>query len=523
MATALTTSPRAAAICKICKVIDGGCVSCAHKDCSNTFHVACAHEAGYIFGFDITPVKGSRKDMVGVVTLGGETGSMTAAIWCKEHATSIKTIVHGIHEIDAETNLNALQTFVRKFKQADRTLTGTVRKANMFSPLAKGTSNIAAPINRRASLLINGKESSPLAEVNGAVGPLAEAAIHDCMTCHTESTPQWHQSSVELEWECHKCYIRSKSKALEESPEEMAEDLSSSTHQPDYFELTAPRPIPPQLLGPWSLTSAHSRLHLYPSSDAVHIEQARNDIEQLSITVSNQSGVTKNIEGRRLGRLDDLHLVGWNLLATNLMDIDFDIRRHAIITEDGLTIHDNPTLAEALATCLARSIKEASWRVVDHVPEPGMLPAPPLPANPPSRPQSSSSSGQYPQPPPTTLLRNPPQGLRGPPPPTSFPPPPPPPSRALPPIQAMQQPPPPLPQQAASPYPDAPLNTTRSSPYFSHSPVARSMIPASFATGSTSPPMPRASVVSRRSTTPREQAGQSGGASTSPNLRNLVH
>jgi len=52
-------------------------------------------------GFDIQPVKGSRRDQVNIVRLGNETGSMTAAIWCPEH--DLKTTIHTLNEISEET------------------------------------------------------------------------------------------------------------------------------------------------------------------------------------------------------------------------------------------------------------------------------------------------------------------------------------------------------------------------------------------------------------------------------------
>jgi len=44
-------------VCKLCREAYGSCVSC--HQCHATFHVGCAHEANYIFGFDVLPVKGS--------------------------------------------------------------------------------------------------------------------------------------------------------------------------------------------------------------------------------------------------------------------------------------------------------------------------------------------------------------------------------------------------------------------------------------------------------------------------------
>ena len=48
-------------------------------------HVGCAHRAGFKFGFDIQPVKSSRRDTVNIVSIGSETGNMQAMIWCPSH------------------------------------------------------------------------------------------------------------------------------------------------------------------------------------------------------------------------------------------------------------------------------------------------------------------------------------------------------------------------------------------------------------------------------------------------------
>src|ERR1700722_11874175 len=98
----------------------------------NLVHVECAHQHGYILGFDIAPVKGSRRDQFNIVSINGEAGTMAAAIWCKEHAPT-KTIVYRMHDIVDDTGLNALQLYVQNFKQADLALTGTVRKATLVN------------------------------------------------------------------------------------------------------------------------------------------------------------------------------------------------------------------------------------------------------------------------------------------------------------------------------------------------------------------------------------------------------
>ncbi|KAH0297559.1 hypothetical protein KCU74_g19858, partial [Aureobasidium melanogenum] len=186
------------ATCKVCKKNDhGACVSCLQ--CRANFHVGCAIQAGYTLGFDVTPVKGSRKDQVITATLGEETGSLTAAIWCKEHA--IKTPVHPISEAADDKSKNALQVFVENYKQADPTLTGTARKANLLSQstkLALQAIPANAATNRRISTASNMARSardSPAGasrtdELDG-VSSAEDEPTKTCLKCHTDTSPRW--------------------------------------------------------------------------------------------------------------------------------------------------------------------------------------------------------------------------------------------------------------------------------------------------------------------------------------------
>ncbi|KAK0309342.1 putative PHD type zinc finger protein with BAH domain-containing protein [Friedmanniomyces endolithicus] len=204
------------AVCKLCKNKDsnnklqedaGACISCFQ--CHANFHASCAFEAGYQFGFDVTPVKGSRKDQVTTVTLGAESGSVTAAVWCKEH--TIKSIVHPMDEVVDDSGKTALQVFVENYKQADSTLTGTVRKANL-AQLTKdkaqallgnsaagrreSTANsIAAAVKRGARTSLTAETKSE-AEDNTIASGIAEvpatATERSCIKCSIDVTPRWH-------------------------------------------------------------------------------------------------------------------------------------------------------------------------------------------------------------------------------------------------------------------------------------------------------------------------------------------
>jgi len=128
---------------------------------------------------------------------------MSAAIWCKEHAPT-KTIVHRMHDLVDETGLNALQLFVQNFKQADLTLTGTVRKATLVNQSTKVINpvSITLPSNRRTSTTATsnggtffnkGSHSHPRPEEGH--GELRADASEDhekiCVTCSIDVSPRW--------------------------------------------------------------------------------------------------------------------------------------------------------------------------------------------------------------------------------------------------------------------------------------------------------------------------------------------
>ncbi|OAX83379.1 hypothetical protein ACJ72_02254 [Emergomyces africanus] len=208
-------------ICKICKTKHGACVSCHNPSCNVRFHVGCAHQSGYIFGFDITPVKSSRRDTVNTMKLGEEVGAATPAIWCPHH--SISTIVHEMCEPSEVQGLNALQLYCQTSKQADLTLTGTVRKAaHVQQSVGVSTQNGFHPPNRRVSVNgsapnHNSKDSSQApaklptestAPNHGSNPPLGEANGHSinsaggkqCTNCKSTFSPKWWAVEPPLEF-----------------------------------------------------------------------------------------------------------------------------------------------------------------------------------------------------------------------------------------------------------------------------------------------------------------------------------
>jgi hypothetical protein len=249
------------AICKICKKNNhGACVSCLQ--CRANFHVGCAVQAGYTLGFDVTPVKGSRKDQVITATIGEETGSLTAAIWCKEH--TIKTPVHAISEAADDKSQNALQVFVENYKQADPTLTGTARKANLLSQSTKLaqaiTANAAA--NRRistASNMARSARNSPAgasrADDTDGASSVEDEPTKTCLKCRTDASPRWWSTEETLRrvqaqtpvttraednlkgYRCNKCHFKRINAPQEQSPSPPSARKRVSLSPPKQFPL----------------------------------------------------------------------------------------------------------------------------------------------------------------------------------------------------------------------------------------------------------------------------------------------
>jgi len=369
--SAMNNAARAEALCKICRIQHGACVSCLQ--CSATFHASCAQEDGYIFGFDVTPVKGSRKDQGQTVTLGEERGTMQAAIWCKEH--TIKTVVHPINEIVKETGLTALQAYVRMFKQADKSLTGTVRKAQYFigqSAEPVSTTAVPASISRRASLLQTPKARAtpPNAqdETNGVKSEEA-SANHQCTTCNTTTSFFWYaikptedppqangDSAGRLDrpptWQCHKCHTREKL-GIKDQPDDIEMEDATAIEGPlNFFELTAPKSVPQEL-----------------NLDTADIDPYTRKLWDCTIWLYRLDGAKHALSGKIFGRLDDSHTHIWMFFKSHTQNsMGFDPVRHAFVdngtsTGESRIIRDANNLIQAIGDMLVNNRQEAHWRM----------------------------------------------------------------------------------------------------------------------------------------------------------------
>lgn len=205
-------------VCKICKGDQGVCIAC--KQCSTNYHASCAQRHGHILGFDVAPVKGSRRDAVSVVTMGSETGNATPVVYCKEHA--IKTTVHPINEPVEDNSLNALQLFSRTNKQADTSLTGTVRKAaNIVSSSRPASQSVNGNVGHRNSTSYTTAATAATSR-SSRVSPAAmtvkleevdeegdrvvylkdvtipEPSLKECAHCGTTASPLWHKITTKV-------------------------------------------------------------------------------------------------------------------------------------------------------------------------------------------------------------------------------------------------------------------------------------------------------------------------------------
>lgn len=116
---------------------------------------------------------------------------MSATVWCKEHAPN-KTTIHHMHDTVDDSGLNVLQLYVQNFKQADLTLTGTARKANLMANAAKLTSTATQPGGRRSSTTTLPTGQQRNGETGEAASDPRQPGGKVCITCGIDVSPRWY-------------------------------------------------------------------------------------------------------------------------------------------------------------------------------------------------------------------------------------------------------------------------------------------------------------------------------------------
>ena len=108
-----------------------------------------------------------------------------------------------MYDVVDETGLSALQLYVQKFKQADLTLTGTVRKATLVNQSTKAPNpvSVAPSSNRKASTttITNGTSLTGRCSIShGKVEDMASensvggsTSEKKCVTCNVDVSPKW--------------------------------------------------------------------------------------------------------------------------------------------------------------------------------------------------------------------------------------------------------------------------------------------------------------------------------------------
>jgi hypothetical protein len=119
---------------------------------------------------------------------------MSATVWCKDHAPT-KTTIHQMHDVVDDSGLNTLQLYVQNFKQADLTLTGTVRKATLMTNAAKLTGTTTQSGLRRSSTTNISSGGSSQQQRSGEAEDITRDSRQPgekvCITCGIDVSPKW--------------------------------------------------------------------------------------------------------------------------------------------------------------------------------------------------------------------------------------------------------------------------------------------------------------------------------------------
>jgi len=163
--------------CSICGDVQGAVIRCC--DCNKEYHASCAWRQGYKFGFEIQPVKSTRRDTTITTTFKGESGCMNAIVSCREHDHSRRDI-YDICETN-EGGETALQVYCQAYKQAAVTQAhGLLRKARRLDHI----------LNIRSDTHTHHTES---------ISPEPQ-----CYRCQTEFAPRFYPAGDDR-WICHSC------------------------------------------------------------------------------------------------------------------------------------------------------------------------------------------------------------------------------------------------------------------------------------------------------------------------------
>ncbi|KAI9892312.1 MAG: putative PHD type zinc finger protein with BAH domain-containing protein [Vezdaea aestivalis] len=180
--------------CDICLQKGGACMPCQH--CSTPMHVSCNLARGGSVGFLMATARGARKEHQ--VKFNGEIGVMQVVYTCLDHRE--KDIIE-FNKKDTETGQTAMQVYAETFKQANLTLTGTVRKANFVREHTKlhsrifstpGNGHTANGANGIAESTSRGRHDEDQTSVTSESHSEKTSDKKSCDTCGIRTSPKWY-------------------------------------------------------------------------------------------------------------------------------------------------------------------------------------------------------------------------------------------------------------------------------------------------------------------------------------------
>ncbi|KAA1470162.1 hypothetical protein DENSPDRAFT_835896 [Dentipellis sp. KUC8613] len=206
--------------CWFCDRPQGAVIKCT--ECPREFHVSCAWNRGYKFGFEIQPIKAARRDTATTVSFNGVVGSMQAVVRCKNHEGGRRPPFADMCETN-ELGETALQVFCRTYKQAP------IAQSHALLRKARRLDHILEEKDKEKDK-DKEKEKDKDAPANGHVAPPAPAPAPvpaasepepRCSRCKTTYSPFFHPAPSSLtngrssaaggapepKFYCHRCYF----------------------------------------------------------------------------------------------------------------------------------------------------------------------------------------------------------------------------------------------------------------------------------------------------------------------------
>ncbi|KAF9199294.1 putative PHD type zinc finger protein with BAH domain-containing protein [Haplosporangium sp. Z 27] len=172
--------------CSICRQKSGACIGCGEGYCKKAFHVTCAREAGYQVAFEMQPTKNIKG------------GLMVPMIWCPSHDLSSRKVIQIRDQPDAETDRNALQTYVHYYKRCETSIPSAMHKSRLLMTLNPGIGSISSTSTftswnsthiRRASQSGYGSKTSPKSLLRTDTQEV-------CKKCAITASPMWWEDAT---------------------------------------------------------------------------------------------------------------------------------------------------------------------------------------------------------------------------------------------------------------------------------------------------------------------------------------